>query len=115
MKRSILKHYRNELLVSGADIESIMNDAAILAVRSKSKAINIHHVDEAIDRHIAGPARSGVVMNESERKRVAYHEAGHAIGLKINTLTRFKNHDYSSWTNRWSRLNDSRGRSIPPY
>lgn len=68
---------------SGADIESIMNDAAILAVRSKSKAINIHHVDEAIDRHIAGPARSGVVMNESERKRVAYHEAGHAIiGLK---------------------------------
>jgi cell division protease FtsH len=68
---------------SGADIESILNDAAILAVRENSPAVTMHHIDEAIDRQIAGPARSSVGMNERERQRVAYHEAGHAvIGLR---------------------------------
>jgi len=69
---------------SGADIENILNEAAILAVRNNEPMISIKDVDEAIDRRIAGPAKNSKGMNADERKRVAYHEAGHAIiGLKL--------------------------------
>ena len=69
---------------SGADIENIMNEAAILAVRNNEPMITLKDVDEAIDRRIAGPAKNSKGMNADERKRVAYHEAGHAIiGLKL--------------------------------
>lgn len=69
---------------SGADIENIMNEAAILAIRKNKEAIDIDDIDEAIDRRIAGPAKSSRALNEHERKIVAYHEAGHAIiGLKL--------------------------------
>lgn len=69
---------------SGADIENIMNEAAILAVRNNEPMITVKDVDEAIDRRIAGPAKNSKGMNADERKRVAYHEAGHAIiGLKL--------------------------------
>lgn len=69
---------------SGADIENILNEAAILAVRNNETCITMADIDEAIDRRIAGPAKSSKGMNESERKQVAYHEAGHAIiGLKL--------------------------------
>ena len=64
---------------SGADIENIMNEAAILAIRKGREAISIDDIDEAIDRRIAGPAKSSRTLNEHERKIVAYHEAGHAI------------------------------------
>ena len=68
---------------SGADIENIMNEAAILAIRKGRNAISIDDIDEAIDRRIAGPAKSSRALNEHERKIVAYHEAGHAIiGIK---------------------------------
>ncbi|MFA7032168.1 MAG: ATP-dependent zinc metalloprotease FtsH [Bacilli bacterium] len=68
---------------SGADIENIMNEAAILAVRRNKSAITIDDIDEAIDRRIAGPAKSSRSLNNHERDIVAYHEAGHAIiGLK---------------------------------
>lgn len=69
---------------SGADIENILNEAAILAVRQNEPMITIKDIDEAIDRRIAGPAKSSKGMNDNERKTVAYHEAGHAIiGLKL--------------------------------
>ena len=69
---------------SGADIENIMNEAAILAVREHRELITVKDIDEAIDRRIAGPAKNSKGMNADERKRVAYHEAGHAIiGLKL--------------------------------
>ncbi len=69
---------------SGADIENILNEAAILAVRKNEPIITIGDIDEAIDRRIAGPAKSSKGMNVNERKQVAYHEAGHAIiGLKL--------------------------------
>jgi len=69
---------------SGADIENILNEAAILAVRKNAPMISIEDIDEAIDRRIAGPAKSSKGMNQEERKTVAYHEAGHAIiGLKL--------------------------------
>ena len=68
---------------SGADIENIMNEAAILAVRKGRTAISIDDIDEAIDRRIAGPAKSSRTLNIHERRIVAYHEAGHAIiGIK---------------------------------
>ncbi len=69
---------------SGADIENILNEAAILAVRQNEPMITLKDIDEAIDRRIAGPAKSSKGMNADERRRVAYHEAGHAIiGLKL--------------------------------
>ncbi len=61
-----------------------MNEAAILAVRQNEPMITVKDIDEAIDRRIAGPAKSSKGMNQQERKTVAYHEAGHAIiGLKL--------------------------------
>ena len=69
---------------SGADIENILNEAAILAVRANKPMVTIEDIDEAIDRRIAGPAKSSKGLNENERKQIAYHEAGHAIiGLKL--------------------------------
>jgi cell division protease FtsH len=69
---------------SGADIANIMNEAAILAVRSNRELVTIKDIDEAIDRRIAGPAKSSKGMSEHEREVVAYHEAGHAvIGLNL--------------------------------
>ena len=69
---------------SGADIENILNEAAILAVRGNKPMITIQDIDEAIDRRIAGPAKSSKGLNANERKQIAYHEAGHAIiGLKL--------------------------------
>jgi cell division protease FtsH len=69
---------------SGADIENILNEAAILAVRFHKDDVGMAEIDEAIDRRIAGPAKSGKGMNDLERKEVAFHEAGHAvIGLVL--------------------------------
>lgn len=69
---------------SGADLESILNDAAILAVRGGKETIGMTEIDEAIDRAISGPAKTSRGMTEHERKTVAYHEAGHAvIGLNL--------------------------------
>ena len=69
---------------SGADIENILNEAAILAIRGNKNAITMADIDEAIDRRIAGPAKASKGMNDNERKQVAYHEAGHAIiGLRL--------------------------------
>ncbi|MDY6093817.1 MAG: ATP-dependent zinc metalloprotease FtsH [Candidatus Enteromonas sp.] len=69
---------------SGADIDSVLNDAAILAVRRNADQVTIADIDEAIDRRIAGPAKSSHGMSEAERRQVAYHEAGHAvIGLHL--------------------------------
>lgn len=69
---------------SGAQIENIMNEAALLSVREKSGVITLPQIDEAIDRVMAGPAKKNRVITERENKVVAVHEAGHAvIGLKV--------------------------------
>ena len=69
---------------SGADIANILNEAAILAVRGGREMVVMADIDEAIDRRIAGPAKSNKQMQEKERRQVAYHEAGHAIiGLTL--------------------------------
>ena len=69
---------------SGADIENLLNEAALLAARSNRKVINTQDIDEAIDRVMMGPAKKSKKYTERERNLVAYHEAGHAvIGLKL--------------------------------
>ncbi|MBP5092002.1 MAG: ATP-dependent zinc metalloprotease FtsH [Bacilli bacterium] len=69
---------------SGADIDNVLNEAAILAVRGGKDAVTIAEIDEAIDRRISGPAKSNKGLSEKERKQVAYHEAGHAvIGMNL--------------------------------
>ncbi len=64
---------------SGADLENVLNEAAILAVRENSEVITMHHLDEAIDRVIAGPAKKSRTYSDREKRLVAYHEVGHTI------------------------------------
>ncbi|HLV09747.1 MAG TPA: ATP-dependent zinc metalloprotease FtsH [Halanaerobiales bacterium] len=64
---------------TGADMENLANEAAILAVRRKKRNIQMEDFDDAIDRVIAGPAKKSRVMSERERNLVAYHETGHAL------------------------------------
>lgn len=69
---------------SGADLENLLNEAALLAARENAKEIKIYHVDEAIDRVMMGPAKKSKKYSETEKALIAYHEAGHAvIGLKL--------------------------------
>lgn len=63
----------------GADIESLVNEAAILAARRNKKTIDMEEFQEAIERVIAGPERKSRVITEEEKEVVAYHEAGHAL------------------------------------
>ncbi|ARU60583.1 cell division protein FtsH [Tumebacillus avium] len=64
---------------TGADLENVLNEAALLAARKDKKLIETSEVDEAIDRVIAGPEKKSRVISEHERKLVAFHEAGHAV------------------------------------
>lgn len=63
----------------GADIENMVNEAAILAARRNKKAIGMREFQEAIERVIAGPERKSRIISEEERRIIAYHEAGHAL------------------------------------
>ncbi len=64
---------------SGAQLENVLNEATLLAVRLGKTAIGMSEIDEAIDRVIAGPAKHTRVITEEEKKQIAYHEAGHAL------------------------------------
>lgn len=69
---------------SGADLENVLNEGAILAVRDKRKTITMEDLDEAIDRVMMGPAKKSRKYSEKEKHLVAVHEAGHAvIGIKL--------------------------------
>ena len=69
---------------SGADLENVLNEAAILAVRQDKDQIDVEQIDEAIDRVMMGPAKKSRTYDEYTKKLVAYHEAGHAIvGLNL--------------------------------
>jgi cell division protease FtsH len=63
----------------GADIENLVNEAAILAARRNKKVIGQPEMEEAIERVIAGPERKSRLISEEEKRIVAYHEAGHAV------------------------------------
>ncbi|MFD1039865.1 ATP-dependent zinc metalloprotease FtsH [Virgibacillus byunsanensis] len=64
---------------SGADLENLLNEAALVAARHDKTKIDMLDVDEAIDRVIAGPAKKSRVISKKERNIVAYHESGHTI------------------------------------
>ncbi len=64
---------------SGAQLENVLNEATLLAVRNNQTYVSIKDIDEAIDRVIAGPAKKSRVVLEEEKKLIAYHEAGHAL------------------------------------
>lgn len=70
---------------SGADLENLLNEAALLAVRRNKKNITMSEIDEATDRVLMGPAKVTKKYTEKEKKLVAYHEAGHVVmGLKLD-------------------------------
>jgi cell division protease FtsH len=64
---------------SGADLESLLNEAAILAARANRKIITMEDCEESIDRVLMGPEKKNRVMSDMDRKVFAYHEAGHAV------------------------------------
>ena len=69
---------------SGADLENLLNEAALLAVRRDKEAISMDEIDEATDRVLMGPAKESRKITEKEKKLVSLHESGHAvIGLKL--------------------------------
>ena len=69
---------------SGADLDNVLNEAAILAVRENKPDIGMAEIDEAVDRRISGPAKNSKGLSAHEREEVAYHEAGHAvIGINL--------------------------------
>jgi cell division protease FtsH len=68
---------------SGADLENLVNEAAILAARRNKKTIGRVELEEAIDRVIAGPQRKSRVISEREKLVTAYHEAGHALVARM--------------------------------
>ena len=70
---------------SGADLENLLNEAALLAARENRKEIKVYDIDEAIDRVLMGPAKRSRKYSEEEKKQVSYHETGHAIlGVKLD-------------------------------
>lgn len=64
---------------SGADLANALNEAALLAARHSARKITQQYIEDAIEKVVAGPERKSRRLNEEERRRVAYHEAGHAL------------------------------------
>lgn len=98
-REAILKvHTRNKPLASevkldvlakstpgftGADLENLMNESALLAVRNNKKEIGMEELDEAVNRVLMGPEKKSRVITEEDKKITAYHEAGHAVVMKL--------------------------------
>ncbi|SQB57386.1 ATP-dependent zinc metalloprotease FtsH [Clostridium sporogenes] len=68
---------------TGADLENLMNESALLAVRKRKELIDMEDLEEAVTRVIAGPEKKSRVIDEEDRKLTAYHEAGHAVVMKL--------------------------------
>ena len=69
---------------SGADLENLVNEAALIAARQDCKEVSMHHFELAKDKILMGPERKSMIMSIEEKRNTAYHEAGHAIvGLFI--------------------------------
>lgn len=72
---------------TGADLENLLNEAALLAARKSKRQINMDDIKEAIFKVIMGPEKKSRVINEKEKKLTAYHEAGHAIAVRLMSTT----------------------------
>jgi len=64
---------------TGADLQNLMNEAAIMAARKDRKTVGREDIEDALERIVAGPEKKGAVISEAKKKLVAYHEAGHAL------------------------------------
>jgi cell division protease FtsH len=64
---------------SGADLANVANEAALVAARERAQQISQAHLDEAVEKVVAGPERRSRRLNEADRRRVAFHEVGHAL------------------------------------
>ena len=70
---------------TGADLENLLNEAALLAARENKKVIKTYHIDEAVDRVMMGPAKKSRALSKRERDFIAHHESGHAVlGIKLD-------------------------------
>ena len=72
---------------TGADLENLLNEAALLAARKDKKRIEMEEIKEATFKVVVGPEKKSRVMTEKEKKLTAYHEAGHAIAVKVASST----------------------------
>ncbi len=68
---------------SGADLESLVNEAALLAARRDKDKVDMHDFEEAKDKVMMGPERRSLVISDKEKRNTAYHEAGHALVAKL--------------------------------
>ena len=68
---------------SGADLENLINEGAILAARRNQRAIHMEDIQEAIEKVIAGPERRSRLVSDAEKEIIAYHEAGHAVVMNV--------------------------------
>jgi len=72
---------------TGADLENLLNESALLAARKGKKEITMEEIKEATFKVVVGPEKKSRVMNEKEKKLTAYHEAGHAIAVRVVSTT----------------------------
>ena len=72
---------------TGADLENLLNEAALLAARKNKKRVEMEEIKEATFKVVVGPEKKSRVMSEKEKKLTAYHEAGHAIAVKVASTT----------------------------
>ncbi len=72
---------------TGADLENLLNEAALLAARKNKKRIEMDDIKEATFKVVVGPEKKSRVMSEKEKKLTAFHEAGHAIAVKVASTT----------------------------
>ena len=68
---------------TGADLKNLLNEAALLAARNNEEAITMNDIDKSIDRVIAGIEKKSTVLTQEDKERTSYHEAGHAVILKM--------------------------------
>lgn len=72
---------------TGADLENLLNESALLAARKGKKQITMEEIKEATFKVVIGPEKKSRVMSDKEKRLTAYHEAGHAIGVKVASTT----------------------------
>jgi len=72
---------------TGADLENLLNEAALLAARKNKRRIEMEEIKEATFKVVGGPEKKSKVMSEKEKRLTAYHEAGHAIAVKVASST----------------------------
>ncbi len=72
---------------TGADLENLLNESALLAARNSKKAITMEEIKEATFKVMVGPEKKSRVMNQAEKKLTAYHEAGHALAIRVVSTT----------------------------